>query len=882
MIQPTLFVGLGTTGTNILKKLRELMSEEYGRGGLPIFRYIAIETDGAMDVENTNQMKDYERINLVSATIDNFNMIKRKLDRDDKPYYNPHLADWLNPDLLNFALNFTAGAAHIRMAGRLCLWENWDEMQGTLSKALGAIIAPATIAQANAILLEHFKAKKLPFDGILVGGDIHIYVVGSLCGGTCSGMMIDMAYYCRSLLGKKDGNEIHGIFTMHDKGLAADNDALIAVHSANCYGGLWELNYYNHPKTTYDVTLPNSDGKVEYPEQNPFDDTMLVSRSGMNPIYKFVDQQGNFDLDGLNLMVALHLFAETAGDTRGLKNAMAINGQALEGFGTLKQVSEGKISVMMKCMASFGLTAVWYPKYRIASAVAGLVSNRLCKNWLDTCVPQATIVNTANREWDQILKRNIDTLTSPEGLPPIKGQVESHLTQARQQWLNQAISANQLSQNMETFPIGDSFKNKFDQGGEYAELMNMQVPECKKAFRNVIQQVLNNQLAKIDFSGTYGLGDVQAYFEALDKEIEKTIQQCPDRIPSLNLNLLEFDQIRRVENNLWTKLIFLHDQSIHTQRKILIDQYCRLISGSRTSIYEAVRNYFLRPILQEIREELGFGVQPMTDGIPNPPPTIKQRLNQIAANLNGCIDKFTVDYNDAINPPRSECVKIVTNNPANQINTDAQALSHQIAQTNYDIELLNGKTMAEFLVKEQQDITAQMTETYRQLSLAQIQVDDVVTKAQDLLNSGSPDIQNLASRSNPYQMFQGDTYLPLLKKPPKIIFGHDPVGQVLPSLQGQLGFSHHGDSSVDHLLFFYQEEYGFTFDDLDVYRKLKQQFDKTPPPGVYGHLTHRNPNFYDLQLHHKNNRLNRWCKVLSRLVREICNPNQRQGVCRVV
>ena len=35
MIRPTLFVGLGTTGTNILKYLRRLMFEEYGRAGLP-------------------------------------------------------------------------------------------------------------------------------------------------------------------------------------------------------------------------------------------------------------------------------------------------------------------------------------------------------------------------------------------------------------------------------------------------------------------------------------------------------------------------------------------------------------------------------------------------------------------------------------------------------------------------------------------------------------------------------------------------------------------------------------------------------------------------------------------------------------------------------
>ena len=88
MIRPTLFIGLGTTGTNILKRLRELMSEEYGRAGLPIFRYIAIETDGLTEVENTNQMKDYEQINLVNATIGNFATIKLRLDPDD-PRYSP-------------------------------------------------------------------------------------------------------------------------------------------------------------------------------------------------------------------------------------------------------------------------------------------------------------------------------------------------------------------------------------------------------------------------------------------------------------------------------------------------------------------------------------------------------------------------------------------------------------------------------------------------------------------------------------------------------------------------------------------------------------------------------------------------------------------------
>ena len=44
------------------------------------FRYIAIETDGAVDVGNTNHMDDYEQINLVAASVDSFAPTQDKLN----------------------------------------------------------------------------------------------------------------------------------------------------------------------------------------------------------------------------------------------------------------------------------------------------------------------------------------------------------------------------------------------------------------------------------------------------------------------------------------------------------------------------------------------------------------------------------------------------------------------------------------------------------------------------------------------------------------------------------------------------------------------------------------------------------------------------------
>ena len=886
MITPTLFVGLGTTGTEILMKLRELMYEEYGLGGLPIFRYIAIETDERMEtkLENTNQMKEYERINFIKASVDNFEMINRKLHSKDT-LYNEDLDKWLNRKVLTFAKNFTTGAGHIRMAGRLCLWENWDELEKVLPPAQGAIIAPASINTTNDILEKHFNTKDIPIDENLIGGNTHIYIVGSLCGGTCSGMLIDMAYYCRGLIEMAAGNEIHGMFTMFDRRAAntaaGEDESLTKVRSANCYGGLWELNYYNHPKTTYDVVLPNNANKGIPKDKIPYDDIMLVSCSGKNPDNQFVDENGKLDLDGLNLMVALNLFAESVGNTRGLKAAMGINGQALDGYGNLKKVRIDETTVMMRNMASFGLTAVWYPKYRIANATASLVGQKVCENWLDSHIQEATIINDAEAEWRRIHDGNIEKLTSPIGLPSIQTLINEHLDKVKQARFNKNVSGAALNRYLEDFPKDDSFKQKFAEGGQYIELMKMQVPECQKAFRNAIEDTFNNQLGRIDFENARGIDDVEMFFIKLDDEIGKEIDNCDLQLPTLSLDELNFEQLDRIGKSFWLWSLWLQDESVESHQRDIISKYCDLIGGSEDSFYLEVQKYFLRPILEDIRAELGFGVLPKDIDAPNRRPTIKERLNKIKDNLNICIDQFEDQYNEAINPKKSECVKIVTSNNEDSIAEDAKIRSHQIITDGGNDELLDGTTMTGFLQKEHQEIFNQITTTYRSATLRRIRSDDVVTEVQKYVEARDPEITNLAQRSNPYQTFDTNNYQPLLGAPPKIIFGRDSTGNVLPTLEGRLGFSNSDDCSVEHLLLFYQEEYGFTIDDLRVFPILEDTYFENPL-GEYGHSTNQDRDFYDLELHEKIDKLQEWCRVLYRLVPEICKNIEEEAFSDVL
>ena len=308
----------------------------------------------------------------------------------------------------------------------------------------------------------------------------------------------------------------------------------------------------------------------------------------------------------------------------------------------------------------------------------------------------------------------------------------------------------------------------------------------------------------------------------------------------------------------------------------MIQEYRQLILGSRNQrgIFQKVRDYFLRQVLEAARARL--------DGVHTDPPTIRAQLAQIEANLQGCERVLQEDYESEIQPPRFRCVKIVTNNPQNSIGTDAESLSNQIIDDITPAELLvendNLITMDVFLSKAEGDIKFQTVETCRRLALHKINSDDegmlgalVVTKAREILNTTDEEIRDLATRSNPYQEFTDEYQRFDLSEQggPKIIFGHDPTEtrDILNDLQMRLNFGRSGDSSVDHLLFFYEEEASFTFDDLAAYDALKQHFEEKP--GVYGHWTHQDPNVYDLTLTPKREKLARWCCALAQLVPEI-------------
>ena len=874
MIKPTIFVGLGTTGTDILKILRELMSEEYEKAGLPIFRYISIETKDTEDGENRKHFEDFERIQVVNAVIESTSAIRIQLEHN-QPSYNPELANWLNPDLLNHIQSFKDGAANIRMAGRLCLWHNWEEIRRTLSQAIGHIIEDSNKQRTSNMLTQHYGAKNLDVPQQLVDENgINVYVVGTLCGGTCSGMFIDMAYLIRSILGSGNANEVNGIFTMYDQTSAGSNDADTATRAANCYAGLAELNFYNYTKTYYDVTFPS--GQKVNTLQKPFKYELLVSPSGRLPNIRFVSG-GKVDEKGLSLMVALNLFAEAAGDTDGHKQEIRTDWVGFgAGYGELQEVAVGEIPTMVRCLASFGLTAVWYPKYRIASAAACFASKALCTNLKAKHTSDEEIRADVINEWNNI-RVNIELLTSPqvEGRPSLRAEIETDLNNLKNEVLNRKVSAHNVQRMLNSYPEGDagSYMNRFSNNGIYSQWIKGKVDNCKAAFRTAIDETLHNRLSRVcDSSNSYGVGDVYHFFQELDQRIKDTQNKIENELPTLDLNNLNFESMKRAERNPWTKVVGKREEAVSSYRQSLLDQYYQLILGDGTGIYQRMRYYFFRQVLEDVRAILGFEGGAETN-------TIRQQLNEIQSNLDLCLEILNEEYNSEIQSPEYVCVRIVANNQENSIKVDADNLGNLIVINSIDDDMRkdDAKTIPkrEFLKNDGEFLSQQINETFQRIALSTINSGGgngdastlVVAKAQDLLQNNATEIRTLATRSNPYQQFS-EMYNPIaLARGTKIVFGHDPSEAGLNALKNALDFERIGNSYVDHLLFFYEEEAGFTIDDLAVYALLKNHYQNSKP--VAGHWTHQNPDFYDLKLQPKNTVLKRWCHALIRLVPKI-------------
>jgi hypothetical protein len=248
-MKKTLFIGLGGTGKEVLMRLRrKFYNASENKYGYDFIRYLWIDTDvsgSPMCDENWNVTGE----NISFGIRNNINEVFDAHIQPDilNDFYKRvntyvHIRHWFPADALK-PLGYEAlknGAKGIRPLGRLAFAWHSASIQKILQDNLATLNVQFNI------------------EGIEVDNAIDVYVVGSLAGGTGSGMFLELA---KMLKANWPTNSVYGVFFPSDMfEIKGDNE----YRDANCYAALQELDFYQTASNSLDPLIANERHLFEF------------------------------------------------------------------------------------------------------------------------------------------------------------------------------------------------------------------------------------------------------------------------------------------------------------------------------------------------------------------------------------------------------------------------------------------------------------------------------------------------------------------------------------------------------------------------------------------------------------------------------------------
>ncbi len=328
VLRPTVIVGLGGTGCDVLLNIKKHLWDAFGK--VPdIVRLLAFDTTMSHDLKLTTN--DGEKLELDAAEFHNLTVAAPQ--SVVQPGVNPHIDRWWPANTrISAILN---GAGQVRARGRLALFANSGDAFSLLTRAIRNVRS----------LQNEIDTRNEDFtvDG---KSPTEVYVISSLAGGTGSGMFLDIGFMCRSIIA--DTCNITGVFILPWIFQSLPGTRLV---KPNTYGALKELDYFMDFTADKAFTLDYGRTKVSA-NAPPFDLVYLLD--GRNEADKNIDdvhQMNEFAADGVFLLVA---------SQTGISNENAIDNikTMLVGLGNVR----GKYSGY----GSFGVSKLEYPGVRSA------------------------------------------------------------------------------------------------------------------------------------------------------------------------------------------------------------------------------------------------------------------------------------------------------------------------------------------------------------------------------------------------------------------------------------------------------------------------------------------------------------------------------------
>ena len=225
-VRPTLYIGIGETGTKVIRRLRYRLGQRFGeRDDFPALQMLCIDTDvqslaNAVQKGQDDSLVENEILPLPLRTLEEY--------RDDSNVY----LSWINRHwICNIPSSLQTEG--LRPLGRLAFVDHNE----TIFERLHQLFDKMTLAESLAQTAETVELDPGSLESP------RVFIVTSISGGVGSGMVLDLTYAVRTVMLERglDDNAVYGILT-HATGRSTSDRDLTVVNTVSC---LNEMHHYS-------------------------------------------------------------------------------------------------------------------------------------------------------------------------------------------------------------------------------------------------------------------------------------------------------------------------------------------------------------------------------------------------------------------------------------------------------------------------------------------------------------------------------------------------------------------------------------------------------------------------------------------------------------
>ncbi|MBN3872618.1 tubulin-like doman-containing protein [Nostoc sp. JL33] len=304
VFRPTVVIGLGGTGYEVVLKLKKRFIDVYG--SVPeVIRFISIDT--TENIQEREKSPDGTKVILEPNELYAISVANPQLLISGE-----HIAKWWPRGIPTSSL--ISGAGQIRARGRLALFAKVGDIDALIGQAINAV---REIRTSTTIFSGNFQVSNR--DGV------EVFIVGSLAGGTGSGTFLDVAFLTREHL--NNFSNITGVFVLPRVFANIPQTNLV---KSNAYGALKEIEHFSGLSPSNSIEIDYGISKIQA-DRSPFDAVFLIDGVNKNgTVVSRPDDLQNLVADGLYIQIGSQIGLDAANVADNIRAYLA-NGEKVRG-----------------------------------------------------------------------------------------------------------------------------------------------------------------------------------------------------------------------------------------------------------------------------------------------------------------------------------------------------------------------------------------------------------------------------------------------------------------------------------------------------------------------------------------------------------------------